>query len=56
MKHRIRLSHEPGVWRVVEHSEFVDAQRDGRILEEAPLNGSPQTSPAKGATKPSKEG
>lgn len=56
MMHRIRLSHQPDVWRVVDHAEFVDAQRSGRLLEEAPLAGTPQSSPAKGTTKPSKEG
>jgi hypothetical protein len=54
--HRVRLSHQPDRWVVVDHSEYVDAVRSGRVAEEAPLNGSPQPSPAKGTTKPSKEG
>jgi hypothetical protein len=54
--HRVRLSHQPDRWVVVDHSEYVDAVRSGRVAEEAHLNGSPQSSPAKDTTKPSKEG
>lgn len=53
--HKVRLSHQPQNWVVVDHAEYVDAVRSGRVLEEADAT-SAQTSPAKGATKPSKEG
>lgn len=48
--HRVRLSHQPTNWVVVDHAEYVDAVRSGRVVEEE------KPSPAKGQIKPSKEG
>lgn len=49
MQHTVRLSHRPEDWVVVDHAEYVDAQREGRVVEEKP-------GPGKGVTKPGKEG